>query len=182
MQNDFLIKPETKDQDYIQIENVLKHIKLFKSFDLIGITEKELGNSILQRMLNIAKIRKGLNDNGIYSPIHVFGSLDPVTTILYFLAGGEIFDGLTWLKYSYFNNAAIYTSNFAVLNSELGINTRDGQVRSIAISKNTYYLEKMKYTMRDFLKHEDFRLFDNLAGKGFGEIIKGSYLTFESNL
>ncbi|MEO8398273.1 MAG: hypothetical protein ABI550_00515 [Ignavibacteriaceae bacterium] len=182
MQSDFLIKPETKDQDYIQIDNIIRHIKQLKSFDIIGVTERELGNSILQRMLNIAKIREALNKNGINSPIHIFGSLDPVTSILYFLAGGEIFDGLTWLKYSYFNNAAIYTSNFGVLNSELGINIRDGHVKSIAITKNTYYLQKMKYTMKDFIKHDNFDLFDNLGGKGFGKIIENSYRTFESNL
>lgn len=182
MQSDFLIKPETKDQVCVQIDNILHNIERFRSFDIIGITERELGNSILQRMLHIAKIRIELNKNKIDSPIHIFGSLDPVTSILYFLAGAEIFDGLTWLKYSYFNNSAIYIANFGVLNSELGINIRDQQVKSMAITKNTYYLEKMKYTMKDFVKYRDFNLFDKLAGKGFGEAIENSYRTFESNL
>lgn len=182
MLNDFLIKPETKEQSYVQVENIIKNIKKLSSFNIIGVTERELGNSILQRMQNLYKIRIALDKSGNNAPIHVFGSLDPVTSILYFLAGAEIFDGLTWLKYSYFNNAAIYTSNFGVLNSELGINIRDGQIKSIAISKNTYYLEKMKYTMKDFLKYKNFKLFDNLASKGFGDIIEKSYRTFESNL
>lgn len=182
MQSDFLIKPETKEQEYVQIDNIIRKITELKSFDIIGVTERELGRSILQRMLNIAKIRKALNENGIDSPIHVFGSLDPITSILYFLAGGEIFDGLTWLKYSYFNNAAIYISNFGVLNLELGINIKDSQVKSMAIAKNTYYLEKMKYTMKDFIKYGDFSLFDNLAEKGFGKVLENSYRTFESNL
>ena len=182
MQSDFLIKPETKEQEYIQINNIVRKIKELKSFDIIGVTERELGSSILQRMVNIAKIRKALNVNGIDSPIHVFGSLDPITSILYFLAGAEIFDGLTWLKYSYFNNAAIYISNFGVLNSELGINIRDSQVKSMAIVKNTYYLEKMKYTMKDFIKFGNFNLFDDLSQKGFGKALENCYRTFESNL
>jgi hypothetical protein len=182
MLKDFLIKPETKDQLYVQIPNIIDHIKEFKNFDIIGLTERELGNSILARMINIAKIRIALDKEDIVSPMHIFGSLDPVTSILYFLAGAEIFDGLTWLKYSYFNNSAIYTSNFGVLNQELGINIRDGQVRSIAIAKNAYYLEKMKYTLRDFVKYKDFKLFDDLATQGFGDIIEKRYRTFESNL
>lgn len=182
MANDFLIKPETTQQKYIQIDHVIRSIKKLAFFNIIGVTEKELGYSILQRMQNIAKIRIALDKKHNPAPIHIFGSLDPITSILYFLAGAEIFDGLTWLKYSYFTNAAIYTSNFGVLNAELGINVRDEQVKSIAISKNTYYLEKMKYTMKDFLKHKNFELFDNLAGKGFGKIIERSYRTFESNL
>jgi hypothetical protein len=112
----------------------------------------------------------------------VFGSLDPVTSILYFLAGAEIFDGLTWLKYSYYNSSAIYTSNYGVLNPELGINTIDSRIKSFTISKNTYYLDKMKYTMKDFLQDKNFKIFDDLGGVGFGDIIERSFRTFESNL
>lgn len=182
MLSNFLIKPEKDSQIYIQTDNVLNQIEDLRNFDIIGVTEKELGNSILARMLNIATIRKALDESYNGSPIHVFGSLDPVTSILYFLAGAEIFDGLTWLKYSYHGNAAIYTSNFGILNPELGINVRDGQVKISALTKNTYYLDKMKYTMRDFLKNNDFNLFDELGGKGFGDILKNCYRTFESNL
>jgi hypothetical protein len=180
--NDFLIKPETKDQLYIKTTNIVKNISKLKKFDIIGITERELGNSILQRMLNLHKIRTALDDEKIIAPIHVFGSLDPITSILYFLAGAEIFDGLTWLKYSYYNSSAIYTSNYGVLNPDLGINTIDSKVKSFTISKNTYYLDKMKYTMRDFLKDKDFKVFDDLGGIGFGDMIEKSYKTFESNL
>jgi hypothetical protein len=179
---DFLVKPETKEQEYIQVNNVISQVNAFKEFHIIGVTEKELGNSILVRMQNIYKIRSALDNSNISAPIHVFGSLDPVTSILYFLAGAEIFDGLTWLKYSYMNNSAIYTSNFGVLDPELGINVRDGQVKMAAITKNTYYLDKMKYTMRDFLIKQDFSLFDKLGGPGFGDIIKNCYTRFESNL
>lgn len=182
MLSNFLIKPETDAQIYIQQENIIEKIDDLKQFQIVGVTEKELGNSVLARMINIAKIRKALDDSGNAAPMHVFGSLDPVTSILYFLAGAEIFDGLTWLKYSYLGNSAIYTSNFGVLNPELGINVRDGQVKMSAITKNTYYLDKMKYTMRDFLKDKDFNLFDELGGKGFGDILKNCYRTFESNL
>jgi hypothetical protein len=182
MLGDFLIKPETKSQEYVQVDNILDNIELIKPFDIIGVTERELGNSILQRMQNISKIRKALDEKGSNAPMHIFGSLDPVTSILYFLVGAEIFDGLTWLKYSYYNNSAIYMSNYGVLNTELGINTRDGKVRSIAITKNTYYLDKMKYIMKDFLKSHEFKLFDELGGSGFGYIIEKSYRTFESNL
>jgi len=36
--------------------------------------------------------------------------------------------------------------------------------------------------MRDFLKNNDFNLFDELGGKGFGDILKNCYRTFEANL
>jgi hypothetical protein len=55
--NDFLIKPETKDQMYVKIANVVKNIDKLNNFNIIGLTERELGNSILQRMINVHKIR-----------------------------------------------------------------------------------------------------------------------------
>ena len=57
---DFLIKPETTSQFYIQIDSVIRSIGKLADFKIIGVTEKELGNSILQRMKNLAKIRHGL--------------------------------------------------------------------------------------------------------------------------
>ena len=133
-------------------------------------------------MNNIFRIRKALDDSGCISPMHIFGSLDPISTILYFLAGAEIFDGLTWLKYSYYNGSALYTSNYGAMNSELGINVKDGQVKTMSLVKNTYYLTKMKRTMIDFIKNKEFSIFDDLGGKGFGEVLEKSYRIFKSNI
>ncbi len=62
-----------------------------KDFTFIGVTEKELGGSTLDRMVNLAKIRQALDTHEILSPIHVFGSLDPLTSILYFSGGSRSF-------------------------------------------------------------------------------------------
>ena len=90
-----LLKCEQANQRYIDIQSILRHINELGRFDIVGLTEKELGKSLLDRMYNIARIRQELDRCGINSPIHIFGSLDPVTSILYFLSGAEIFDGLT---------------------------------------------------------------------------------------
>ena len=55
-----------------------------RTFDIIGVTERELGESILDRLVNISKLRKLLNAEGISRPIHIFGGLDPLVTPLYF--------------------------------------------------------------------------------------------------
>jgi hypothetical protein len=179
--SDFLIKPETDAQRYIQIDNLLNKIADMCDFSIIGITEKELGHSILNRMINISKIRQTLNDSGISAPIHVFGSLDPLTSILYFLAGAEVFDGLTWLKFSYYKGSAIYQSNYGVLHQDLGIHVRDVQVRSQSIVNNIYCLEKMKYLMKDFFVTKNFELFDKLD-LGLGNHLVNLYNSFKTNL
>ena len=97
---EFLIKPETKKQAYIQINSILDSIDQLAAFDIIGLTEKELGSSVLQRMERIAKIRIAMDRAGVDRPIHIFGGLDTISTPLYYISGAEIFDGLSWLRLS----------------------------------------------------------------------------------
>jgi hypothetical protein len=182
MLGDFLIKPETRSAEVISVSNVIAEINSLKKFLVIGITERELGNSILNRMLSIAQLKEALNNSGNHAPIHIFGSLDPITSILYFLAGAEIFDGLTWLKYSYDKGAATYQSNYGITNDELGIHTRDSQVKYKSMVSNVLYLAKMKIAMKNFSKSEDYNLFDDFSYKGFGKLIEKNYNTFESHL
>ena len=92
----------------------------FRGFDVIGVTERELGDSILDRLIALGTLRGILNTAGVGSPIHVFGGLDPIFTPLLFAAGGEIFDGLGWLRYSYKNGLPLHRAAGPVI---------DGQVR-----------------------------------------------------
>ena len=179
--NDFLIKPEKETHQYIKIDSVLKQIDKFKDFSIIGVTEKELDNSILSRMVKIARIRNTLDESGNTAPIHVFGSLDPLTSLLYFFSGAEIFDGLTWLKFSYFKSSAIYQANYGALNNDLGIHVIDSKVRSKSIVNNIYTLDKIKYTMQNFIasKDKDFKLFAEFD-KELPEFLKKCIQTFET--
>jgi hypothetical protein len=45
----------------------------------------------------------------------VFGGLDPLITPLYFAAGGEIFDGLSWLRYAFKDGLSIQREAAALL-------------------------------------------------------------------
>jgi hypothetical protein len=181
--HDFLIKPETAKSDYIKIDSVLKNINLLKDFDIIGVTEKELGHSILERMQRINKIRNSLDAARIKAPIHVFGSLDPITVILYFLAGAEIFDGLTWLKYSYYNGIAMYTNNLCALDKNIEISTIDTQVKATSIVNNIHYLSRLKNILINFTKSDNnFDLFDDLGYTGLGKIIQNNYEIFKNRI
>ena len=168
--HDILIKPETKNQQYVQIASILGAADQFKHFDIVGFTEKELSdqNSVLSRMQNIAKIRLALDDARVSAPIHIFGSLDPLSSCLYFLAGAEIFDGLTWLRYTYMNGLAVYNQNYGAL--EVGIDERETMVRGVALAKNIVELRKLQHDMRAFLLEEDFNKF-----RYHTDFLRGSY-------
>jgi len=149
-----LVKPETKDQKFIQIPNVLAAVEDLSGFSIIGLTEKELGNSFLKRMENISKVRLELDDAGIRSPIHVFGSLDPISICLYFLSGAEIFDGLSWLRYGFLHGDAVYRHNFAA--RTIGLQRRDDFVKTKTMQDNLNYLSDLTTRMRRFLNDGDF--------------------------
>jgi len=156
-----VVKPETKDQRYVQLPSIIGHINEIGQFHIIGLTEKELGNSMLKRMENIAKIRIALDEAGISTPIQIFGGLDPLSSYLYFLAGAEIFDSLTWLRYSYLDGTAIYSQNYGALC--IGIHVRDSLVQLRTLVDNIYYLQNMQYAMKAFLLEHDFRKFGRHA-------------------
>ena len=158
---EFLIKPEESDQNYVPIESILTKIQLLSQFDIIGLTDKELGASTLNRMVNIAKIRRALKNAGIEIPIHIFGGLDTINTPLYFLAGADIFDGLTWARFAFFEGLTIYQQNCAALN--FGIKTSDNLVTSRCRNQNIYYLEKLQMEMCQHLNDGNFSSFKYIS-------------------
>ena len=93
----------------MSVEDIVANVSTIGRFHILGITEKELGDSMIERMDNIARIRLALDDAGLQRvAMHIFGGLDPITVSLYFLAGAEIFDGLTWLRFGFNGGAALY--------------------------------------------------------------------------
>lgn len=155
---EILLKPELPTQSLLKIDSILDHIHDLAPFDVIGVTEKEVGNSILNRMENIARLRKALNSCGLGSkPIHVFGSLDTITTPAYFVAGADIFDGLTWLRFAFHQGYTMYKHNFGAL--ELGVKTRAHMIDGRTWFHNYRYLADLELEMRRFLNGHDFGAF-----------------------
>lgn len=154
---EILLKPETEGQTLLQVESIVANIHGLATFDAIGVTEKEIGNSVLSRMQNIAKLRLALDKAGICVPIHVFGSLDTVTTPLYFLAGADIFDGLTWLRFAFHQGQTLYKQNYGALH--LGVKTPAHVIDGRCWNNNYYYITDLELEMRRFLNDRDFASF-----------------------
>lgn len=156
---EILLKPETDTQQYLKIESITSEIQKLADFQVIGATEKEIGNSIINRMTNIAKLRQALDRAGLDTPIHVFGSLDTVTTPLYFLAGADIFDGLTWLRFAFHEGNTLYKHNYSALH--LGADTSARMIDGRCWNNNYYYISELQQDMRRFLGSRDFNIFKN---------------------
>jgi queuine/archaeosine tRNA-ribosyltransferase len=65
---------------------------------IIAIPERELGEGIINRAKTLMKIRKSLNETGEYVPIHLLGTGNPISLIIFSLAGADSFDGLEWCQ------------------------------------------------------------------------------------
>ena len=157
--HDFLIRTETKSQNFIQLKSILDNISLLGNLHKIDITEKELGNSLLERMVKIAKIRIALDEEGINSAIHIFGSLDPITSCLYFISGAEIFDGLTWLRYAYKDGVAVYNENYRFL--ERGLTEKTQSAVKFIFYDNLQIISELNDEMVSFSYDGDFNHFSH---------------------
>ena len=156
---DFLIKPtpdlEGKVKGYFDKDKLaaaLSHNKAsLNDFDILGVTEKEIGRSIAERVQTIKAIRGEISSN---TPIHIFGSLDPITSPIYFCAGADIFDGLTWLRYGYINGLACYQQN-ALVKQNIILETTPKAFYRMRV-QNLRELRKTERQMKQFLSaHND---------------------------
>ncbi len=153
----FIVKPG-KNNYLVNIDDILSNIENIAQFNILGISEKELGDSLLDRCKNIIKLRSIINERKISLPLHIFGSLDPLSIILYFICGADMFDGLCWTKNGYYKNLAIYDNNYALLN---GFDEFDSlNTFKIMLINNLKNLENLQRNLIDFSINNNWEVFE----------------------
>ena len=65
---------------------------------LIAVPERALGEGILARTRSVRNIRRELDTLGVYYPLHLLGTGNPIAIIAYAVAGADSFDGLEWCQ------------------------------------------------------------------------------------
>ncbi len=66
--------------------------------DMIAIPERELGNGILDCAKTVFNIRSKLKDLNRYQQIHILGTGNPLSILVYTACGADSFDGLDWCQ------------------------------------------------------------------------------------
>jgi len=64
--------------------------------EIVAIPERELGSSLLEKAQTIRKVRVKLGKMKKSIPIHVLGSGNPISILIYTLCGADIYDALDW--------------------------------------------------------------------------------------
>ena len=157
--HDFLLKPQKQSWNTVDVDDVIERVNVMTKFDIIGVTEKELGASLLDRLVNVHNLRQGLDKAGVNAPIHVFGSLDPLTVPLYASAGAEVFDGLSWLRYYFHEGLTVYRDHAALLKENRGAQTRWDHVRALAVNENVALIRQLEFDLRAFAISGDCEVF-----------------------
>lgn len=161
---ELLLKPERKG-GFIEVEPVMRVSSSLKRFAVVAVTERELGSKLIIRMEKIARLRQILDSAGVAAPIHIFGSLDTLSTPLYFLSGAEIFDGLTWLRFGYHGGLTLYSQNYGTVQSKNGILKSGRELAHSMWKDNYYYLESLRDQMRYFAQDGDFKHFTSIGSQ-----------------
>lgn len=66
--------------------------------EMVSIPERILGVGLLERITTVTNLRKALNKLDNYTYIHLLGTGNPFSLLLFSLAGADSFDGLEWCQ------------------------------------------------------------------------------------
>lgn len=102
----FIIKPAFSFEQLL--EHIKENIEDLHQISILGLTEKELGNTVQIRLLNLLSLKQLLDSLKWTGKIHIFGGLEPSLSTLYYFAGADIFDGLSWQKMRFQTNSTLW--------------------------------------------------------------------------
>lgn len=157
--SDFIIKP-WKGRHVDPTEMSDSDVANLRGFNILGITEKELGRDLIERLKRVALFRQKLDAQGLATPIHVWGGLEPLASPLFFFAGAQIVDGVSWLRYAYRNGLAIVRDSYCVV-SDIGVGATSPMNHVYASLNNLVTLDKLTIALQQWvdLEGKDFTMF-----------------------
>jgi queuine/archaeosine tRNA-ribosyltransferase len=75
---------------------VTRRIVDYLNPEIIAIPERELGFGIFERSQTISKIRVELEKTKKLIPIHILGTGNPISILIYTLCGADMYDAIDW--------------------------------------------------------------------------------------
>jgi len=75
---------------------IIRRIVDYINPEIIAIPERELGSSIFERSQTIKRIRDELDKTKKPIPLHILGTGDPISILIYTLCGADMYDAVVW--------------------------------------------------------------------------------------
>ena len=145
--------------------------QFLEEIKVIGLTEKELGYTVQDKVRNLIAIKEALNNEGWTGRIHIFGGLDPVLTKLYFFSGADIFDGLSWQRMRYCDLSTLFHPS----HYQISLSEEENKFRMMAANISELRQTKDELSLcatdRDDLRKKLLTILDN-TGLSISAILK----------
>ena len=155
--SDFLVKPEFPSS-LVNVAKLAKHAGELQQFDIVGITAREAGDSLVKRCSTVVMLRDALGDAGLDVPIHIFGAINPMEVLAYFFCGADVFDGLNWLRLAFRKNGSMTIEEAAF--EEQNFNLDDCDLRMDQRNSNLRFLYRLQKSLHRYCLVNDL---DELA-------------------
>ena len=149
---DLLVKPETLNSQ-INIARLITYTQTMHKFDMIGLTARESGTSLLRRCRAIVTLRNALRGAGLEIPIHVFGAITPAEVLTYFFCGADVFDGLNWLRLSFRYDIPVPVEQLAFREYSAGV--ADNELRMTEWVANLNLLYRLQEALHLYTTSRD---------------------------
>ena len=157
--SDFLVKP-ADESEWVNLPKLGLHVDRLAEVNVIGITAREAGDSLLTRCSSIVMLRDMLNEAGLGTPIHIFGAINPYEVFAYFFCGADAFDGLNWLRCLFSERGSIPIGESAMENFQWSLT--DSELQMEAWTKNLRFLYQLQDGMQRYGISGDL---ESLVGK-----------------
>lgn len=145
--SDFLVKP-ADPSELVNVAKLAKFGDSLKQFSVIGITAREAGDSFLERCRSIVMLRDLLNDADLDTPVHVFGAIKPYEVLAYFLCGADIFDGLSWLRWSLREYGSVPIDETST--EDMQWTLTDWELHTLQCTQNLTLLFRLQQAMQEY--------------------------------
>ena len=145
--SDFLVKP-ADPAELVNAPKLAQFTDALQQFSIIGITAREAGDSFLERCRTIVVLRHLLNNAGLDTPVHVFGAIKPYEVMSYFLCGADIFDGLSWLRWSFRDYGSVPIDETAT--EDMKWTLKDWELHAVQCTQNLTLLFRLQQAMQEY--------------------------------
>ncbi len=83
-----------------QLSEICKQVSENLNPIILAVPEREMGEGIYKRARTVLEIRNALNSTGRYFPLHILGTGNPLSLLIFAACGADSFDGLEWCQTS----------------------------------------------------------------------------------
>lgn len=148
---------------------------------MVAIPERELGEGLIATARTIIKTREALNKTGAYFPIHLLGTGNPLSILIYTICGANSFDGLEWCQMVLNYDTALlhHTQHYDFFEGQSDFSSIPGFSRDLAALMHnlTFYLDWMKRIQQALASHSTIEFLEEyfrkyMRDEGYLEILK----------